>query len=350
MTNFELFKLFRVKHWWNFIVPPVLSASYFVLIFSTVEFPAAIMFVSLCFLSIVGTAVFGFFLNDWTDIGSDRMSGKESRILQLAVLKRWAILLASLVLAFVPWIFLKAGYISILFFSFQLILLTLYSVPPIRLKRNVFFGILCDSLYSGLTFILAILFLPQNSYFELKYPLILLFVFVLAFWMRGLRNILRHQIVDFEHDKVAAIATFVSRFGITKTELIIKRILFPLECLFNAILLLLFSFNFPYFYIAGVFFIFYFLYKFYDSVKNKKSTFVYYSIMNDYFEDLLPLMFLLYLSLNNPFYWFVLVFHCIIFQNKIIIKIFYDLLYRKIALWLFYKTFRNKYIKSFFKG
>ena len=342
-------KLFRLKHWWNYIVPPVLSAVYFVLIFSEINFLESIFYVLLSFLTIISTAAFGFFLNDWTDIESDRISNKSNLVAQLSKRTRWTIIVFLLIIAIIPWIFIYNSLISLMLFSTQLILLTGYSVPPLRLKKHLYIAIICDSLYSGLIFMLAIIYSKSIIKNQLHFENLLLFVFIVLFILRGIRNILIHQMLDAKNDISANILTIANKYGSNFCLRIIKQFFVMVEIVMIFCFTLILSFSLRYFWLIIPIFIVYFSLKIFDKKLIQGNFILKIQILNDFYEDFIPLSFLIFLTINNISFLFLMILHIISFRNKIIWlfvqKILYGYVYRKIIIWFYYKGLCNKYAK-----
>jgi len=348
-----LFKIFRLNDWWSYIIPPITSVIYLLFFLNNIGILLGLYFLFFYLITIIGTAIFGFFINDWADINSDLISGKYNNASILKLPVKIIIAVASLWLAIFPWLFLPYTSLGIIFFILQLVLLYIYSIPPLRLKTNTVAAVVCDSLYSGLIFILAIIFSNPDGFEKISFRYLVLIFFILAYFSRGLRNILLHQIKDEKNDKIAGINTYVIKTGIKKSIGLVLKMLLPIEIIFSFILIIILSFSVLYFWIIIPCFLIYFLLKKYDLKSELSVDFYYMSVINDLYEDLLPLTILIYLCFNDVYYIILCVIHVIVFRNKFIWllseKIIYGLFYRKFVLWIFYKAFCNKYAKNIYK-
>lgn len=330
---FNLLYVPRTRSWWNYIVPPVMAAVYFVVLVQNFDFSQTVWRVLLWLFSIIGTAVFGFSLNDICDINDDLKAGKPNAMAALSKYLQWFILLVGVAAAILPWFFLNNSTLSWVLFVLQLLLLIIYSVPPVRLKKNMYFSLILDCLYSGLIFIAAILFSQNLSIASMKYPEILLTAAICILLCRGLRNILIHQIVDAENDSKAGLTTFVLKYGIARSLKMINAIIIvEIIGILWFVLLLSMVINTYIVFIIPLFVI-YFLLKRYDVKNRNKDKIFYIQILNDFYEDFLPLCFLILLTLNHWQFGILLVFHVVLFQNKVVLllieKIFYGIIYRK---------------------
>ncbi len=113
----------------------------------------------------------------------------------------------------------------------QIILLTIYSCPPIRLKKSPYLAVILDSIYSGTIFFLIAL-LYSEAFLTPKI-LLLTIAFGLS---RGLRNIIFHIDKDVELDEKAGQKTIAH---ITSSKIIyqLQSVLFLLESVFLLLLI-----------------------------------------------------------------------------------------------------------------
>lgn len=342
--------IFRTSNWWNFIFPPILGIAYFTILVNQGGLVENWFTLLMFFISFLFTASFGFFLNDMTDIEEDTKVNKQNFSVKLNPSIRYILLISTLMFSIIPWFFIKNSYPAILFFALQLSLLFLYSVKPFRLKQYTFPAIISDALYSSFVPTLIALFL-----FDFKIHLLPnVFICVITlFFLRGLRNIINHQIIDIENDKKSEINTFAVKNGKELTTKICVRI-FWIELMGIAIFVYFLAFSLSY-WAALIFpvFILYFLLKRMD-VKNKTETNLFFTqILNDFYEDFLPLLFLVLLCIHDNWFFLILLIHLLLFQNKFISYFSYHflfvLIYRKVLLWFYYKIFQNKYSKNFYR-
>jgi len=346
----DIIKILRIKAWWHYIVPPLMGIVYFSLLVNQYDVRKALSIILLYIISIFGTAVFGFFLNDIADWKSDMLAGKENYACKLKTKTKVFVIILSLFCALLPWYFLGVNLTSSVFLVIQFALLIFYSVKPFRLKERIFLSIISDSLYSGLLFAFAIIFSQIQPPFLLNYSNFILIAVFFALLSRGLRNILMHQIIDAEFDKKSNTNTLITNYGKNLGLRFIKLII-RLEILFLIIVCVLLSFTYKYMWLIIPAFLLYYLLKRFDikKIQNFSSSL---QVINDFYEDAFPLCILIYLTTIDVFYLLIAITHILIFKNKIvwllIEKVIYGYLYRKIAIWLYYKMFHNKYVKKYF--
>lgn len=148
---------------------------------------------------------FGYFSNDMADREADAKAGKKN---MAAALPLWACVsvaagtaLAGTALivwrnpAVWPWM------------SAEVVLLLLYSFPPVRLKERGLWGILADALYAyGIPAVVLLVYLDSSAGVNPVY-----FYFFPAFYLLlGLKNILRHQLDDVDNDRISGTRTLAT--------------------------------------------------------------------------------------------------------------------------------------------
>ena len=104
--------VFRAKQWWNFIIPPVVGFVYFIGIFSEYSIPEFTKIICMVFLSAIAMAMFGFFLNDITDIELDKIAGKQNFTSSTSKAEKIGIIIFTLTLATIPWFIINSSIIS----------------------------------------------------------------------------------------------------------------------------------------------------------------------------------------------------------------------------------------------
>lgn len=328
----SLLQIFRLKDWWNYIFPPILGIAYLGVLLNQSELKMVWFKLLMFFISFLFTAAFGFFLNDIFDIDIDRKVRKINFVRRFSKSTRVLMIIIVVVGSIIPWIYLNHR-LGFIIFIFQMILLIVYSSPPIRLKNFPVLSVITDAFYSSFlpSIIAVLLFVPVllnlNHY---NYGLSLLLI---VMFFRGLRNILIHHIIDSRYDKHINTGNFALKFGIKKSMSIIK-IIVIIEI--STFAIILFQIPAPFFEYSIYFLTFallYFIFKIYD-VKNKdKNKLDKIQFLNDFYEDLIPLFILILLCMQDYRYLLLLVVHIIIFRNKVIsflfVKIMYGIIFRK---------------------
>lgn len=323
-----MFQIKSIKHflrfndWWNFVVPPCLSFIYLLIYFKSISFNDSAVYIALLLISIIGTAGYGYFVNDVCDIEFDRLAGKRNMASKLNVFIRSIIIILLLVIAFAPWLFLPLNYFNFGLFIFQLLLLTIYSVKPIRLKQFIYQGALTDALYNGTVFFL-ILISVFNMMNENKIQYYNLFLINVFFWglFKGIRNILLHQLKDRKNDNKANTPTLVLHLKPVRTVYIIDFIVLPIEFILFTLLIILISLHINYYYLWFIAFILFTLIKFsfwkLPKLSYRQSLFKFLYFMNDFYEEWMPVITLTYLSFIDIHFIIILIVHLAIFPRGI---------------------------------
>ncbi|RYE79443.1 MAG: hypothetical protein EOO80_06310, partial [Oxalobacteraceae bacterium] len=149
--------------------------------------------------TILGIGAFGHLVNDLFDISEDRAAGKFNRMAQIGLAQRFVWLVASLVIALFPWLFLPADIYSYLLLAVEFALLIVYAMPPLRLKRSLVGAILIDGAYAYAVpaVLAAYTFILATSSTSMTNFIAALFVWQLAY---GCRHYLDHLAIDRPND------------------------------------------------------------------------------------------------------------------------------------------------------
>lgn len=227
----------RLTEWWRPKGGFLVSLLFFFLATYEVAFANGINLVFYSILTLTGFAIAGYVLNDWSDIASDKQVGKANSMEGLAIPLRGFVLLIALGLTAFPWLyFFEVDSFSLALIVLQLLLLTAYPVPPIRLKQFPYVALVVDALYAFAvpsvlawhTFNLTIKEATTVAY--------LLFA-SLGVWMfsTGLRQILNHHVSDRAADSKTGTPNVAVLHQPSTIQSWIQRVLFPIEllaCLF----------------------------------------------------------------------------------------------------------------------
>ncbi len=323
----NLLQNLRFNLWWNHLIPPVLTVIYFTLAFNEIPLDHGLLHVFGFIPVIVGVAGFGYLINDLTDFKQDASVGKKNIVNALS--KPGLLLLISFLLICLlsPWVYLDLNWAIIILLGAQILIYLLYSIPPFRFKERGFLGILSDSFYGHLNPILVTIFTfaSISSFKEGSkglYPFILIVIWAVT---KGIRNIMLHQLDDRKNDRKTGINTFVLSLGALPSVHTINRLILPLEMLLVSILVFLASQEFEYFYIGFIAFLFFTWLKFngpkFTALPKRQFKFKFLHFMNDFYEEWLPLIVLIYLTMSRPEYAVLLIIHLIIFPH--ILRNFY---------------------------
>jgi 4-hydroxybenzoate polyprenyltransferase len=206
----------RLDFWWFPKVGPALAVAYCAAIvfrvpgWATMTAIATIAFVGLC----AGT--YGYLLNDIFDLEVDRRAGKSNRMAAFSPGQRFLFCALALGLGFTPALFLPTSHTTLFILGLEYFVLTVYSLPPLRLKSRGALGLLCDAAGAHVVANLYVLSVladarpPATGGARIQSTAV--FVVLVCAWelCLGLIGILVHQVVDRENDLRSGIRTFVT--------------------------------------------------------------------------------------------------------------------------------------------
>lgn len=314
--------IFRLEDWFWSKVSLLMGVIY--LLFSYKQFPFIFFFsrISLWFITIIGFASLGYFVNDFFDSSQDLIANKKNSLQDKSRTKIFLIFSLSLMVAIIPWLFLPFTKFTFFLIAFQIGLYLAYSVPPIRLKERGLIGIFADSLYAYVSPILLIIYtftIEEGFHFT---PLFLV-VFVMWHFLTGVRNILLHQEHDLAADKKAGVRNYVSNISVEKLYKVIPFIIAG-ELFFSLASLFILMNRNVVFCLAFFTMVIAFL-KFIDLYYHEKikriadSEWRYFP--NIFFEKWLPLIYLVILSYQNFLFLNILLLHILLFNYDLFKKV-----------------------------
>lgn len=318
-------KIFRTAIWWNAIVPQVLGWIYFCWLCNGVQFfkyiyPAEFLFVVACFfVSLISISAFGYLFNDWCDVKADAIAGKNNRLGSLPPVLRFVLVLVPLLIGYFFW--MPVSLIATVLLALQIVALIIYSAPPVRLKNRSFWGVAADAFYGHINPVFITLF--AFHFFDEAdswYKFLIASVLFVAVTLKGVRNILLHQLDDRKKDRLAGIQTFVVKNGALFSLYLINNLLL-FEIISTVILSLVISFFFPPFFLCLLFFSIVTYLKFSGwklaDVPQRQLKFKFLYFLNDYYEGWVPVFFLILLSVKQPVFLFLLLLHLFLFPSFI---------------------------------
>jgi 4-hydroxybenzoate polyprenyltransferase len=224
-------KILKAEKWWNDKAPPVFGLAYYLLATGAKVVPLgrSLLAMAAFMTAFIGVAGYGHVLNDLGDIEVDRAAGKANTMQGRKGLHSALMIAALLAMAWLPWLILPANRWNLSFIGIQLLLLTLYAAPPLRLKARPVLGVITDALYA---FPVPML-ITWATWSQLGGPAkpqsILLAALIAWSLCAGLRGILVHQDGDAANDDAVGLSTFVTRYGHTRTFWLLTRIVLPTE-------------------------------------------------------------------------------------------------------------------------
>jgi 4-hydroxybenzoate polyprenyltransferase len=320
----KLSESIRTDHWWQYKASHLLGFTYLFFCLIKPDLKTSLHLLLLSSLTIIGIAGLGYFINDYYDIEFDNKVGKRNRVGEISLLGRLGLLLLLTLVAFIPWFFLRSNIWIWIFIGIEFILLIGYSHPLTRIKEKSVWGLICDALY-GHALPVIIACLTYWQYYNDKSFQQVVFFSLIFLWQfqKGLRNILLHQLDDYENDINSGIKTYTTAKDPIKITQLIKYRFVPLEIIWTIIFIVLLINDFPYLIIGFLFFLFinflgHGMFRiFIPSKENEpKNTFLFF--LNDWYEDYIPWIFLTTLVMKNNNLWPIALAHLILFPNSLL--------------------------------
>jgi 4-hydroxybenzoate polyprenyltransferase len=314
----------RFFRFWNSKIPPLLFIVYYLISLNPSYASGWLSDIGLFIVSAIGFGLTGYMLNDWSDIDENRLQGKDNFAEGKPLFIRLLIVVACMVISFLPWWLIYTDGMVIGLLATQVVVYLLYSFKPVRLKERSWMGLLADAVYAHVLPVLLLVYAFSHKYHQLL-PLQVMLGLVLYFTVMGLRNIINHQLQDFDADEKAGTNTFVIRYGKQRSVQFKNNILVPVEVV---LMLLLFGFL-PGMKMLAACFAVYAIYVFYREVHHIKGIvasggevnysrydFISGVLLNEYYEKWLPVIFLAIHISAVPVFANVLIFHLVLFAGN----------------------------------
>lgn len=221
----------RGSDWWNSKATPLFAFAYMAMLGADFVVGEQVVQLLVFLVWIIGAAGFGHFLNDCFDIEADRIAGKSNIAASMAVWQRVTLLALLAVFSIAPWFFLPGSDHKWVLVGSHLILFLLYSMPPIRLKEAGLLGLFADAIYAHIipTLLALMAFGTDNQMFDEVPEWMIASAVGLWGLGLGLRNIIGHQIVDYENDVKAGTLTFVRGYTREAAQGLMRWVLVPME-------------------------------------------------------------------------------------------------------------------------
>ena len=261
----------------------------------------------------IGIAGLGYVMNDIKDFKDDLQNNKPNLFNKFSKSQSVLLVVLFALLSIFPWLYLPTDKYTFYLLVIEFLLFFVYAFPPFRLKEKGFLGIITDALYAQVVpSLLAVYTFSKISNTILNVKLIVLY----SAWLLlvGIRNIIKHQVEDFDNDKNTKTKTFVTIYGIEYSKKISLKYLFPIEfILFTSLLI---TINTPYF----IALLGYLLYTTILFIKRNKTTeidlfyFINTRIFNEFYEIHLPIILLVCFCFSNAIFIFILGFNLLIFS------------------------------------
>ena len=313
----KVFRIIRSSEWWEYKMPILLSLAYATALHANKGlYDIAGWFAFMLFCLIVGAAYVSI-VNDMCDIEDDLASGKKNRLTKIRPPYRWMLLIATLILALLCCFFYLKDPLTITFYLLSYMAFTLYSVPPIRLKKRGIWGVIADACGAHL---FPSLFVVAGTAHALQIEIEWIWLALIAVWsfMYGLRGILWHQFLDRSNDKLVHLNTFASR---TNPLSFRKTSVYILSIELAALVIILITLRKPW-PIVGVFAYLALMAAYKKKLGLKLIAIIptsqpWHLIMITYYQAFFPLALLFESSLLFMSSWIVLIVHLILFPKCI---------------------------------
>jgi 1,4-dihydroxy-2-naphthoate octaprenyltransferase len=208
----KLFNFTRHSEWWEYKLVPLLAISYSTM--QVAHYPLDRIIFKLIFslIAIIIGAVYVSVINDITDIEEDLIAGKTNRLSSVKPLNRIITVVVCISAGVSCGFFIYPDRWSLFFYFMAWVVFSLYSIPPIRLKKRGIWGVLCDAmgahLFPTLFLVSALTQYSDSAVSATWYAAV--GVWSLAY---GLRGILWHQFYDRSNDLKSGTSTFASRIN-----------------------------------------------------------------------------------------------------------------------------------------
>jgi hypothetical protein len=230
-SYFQLFaEKLRLSRPWKYKVPLLISFPYFMVLQGNLAHDTFWKSILAAYVTIIGFAGLAYWSNDRSDQEVDRLAGKQNAFESLSKAQRIFLPLLFGGMTLLPWFYLPGDNYSLLLIALELILFWAYAFRPFRLKERGVWGLLADAAYAhALPAVLAswtFYLLVGQVYKGMGVYLLLLLAWQMV---SGVRNILSHQLKDFEADRNSGVKTWITEHGREKANRLMKRILLPLE-------------------------------------------------------------------------------------------------------------------------
>jgi hypothetical protein len=128
-----------------------------------------------------------------------------------------------------PWlVYFPTDSVTVGLLAAEFALLLAYVSPPLRLKERGLAGVVADAFYAHA---LPTLIAANTLFLMAPYDHPVLFATSLAAWQLplGARNIIHHQMADYEADRASGTRTYVTAVGGTQATRFVERRLIPIE-------------------------------------------------------------------------------------------------------------------------
>lgn len=306
----------RAVEWWEYKLSPMFATIYATAFLLKLPIISLWPLLVLALIALIPGAAYVSLVNDLTDRKDDLASGKTNRLVgrsQPFITLLLAGCILPGVLVAIHW---RHDPLLLSLYLAAWLAFSLYSLPPVRLKKRGALGVLADASGAHLfpTLLVVSLVFHWNGN-----PIDPIWFSAVAVWSLcyGLRGILWHQLSDLDNDKKIGLRTLVLRHEGIWLERLGNFVIFPVEITAFAAML---SYSRNYF--APGFLV---LYAVLAWLRKKCSevNFVivvpkvrYQIAMHEYYEVFFPLAFLFSSSLQHPRDAIIIFVHLLLFPRR----------------------------------
>jgi hypothetical protein len=206
----SLWRIIRAREWWEFKLVPALAAFYATALMLDVPVSAIWEEALIALFVIAPAAVYASVINDLTDLKDDLAGGKPNRFAGRSPLLGMTLLFLSLgTFAIVSYRWRHNADLLLPYAALWLAF-SLYSLPPFRLKKRGFAGILSCACGEHLFPTLVAVILAFRG---AQQPNNAIWLTIVGAWAlaNGVRAITWHQLTDLEADRAVGARTFAAR-------------------------------------------------------------------------------------------------------------------------------------------
>ena len=292
-----------------------MSFVYFLLLVGNVNSFVA----STSFFAAIATAIgfmgFGYLTNDLADRRKDGLAGKPNGTKGLSNVTISFLVVFFLSIALLPWLYLPIDEVSVVCIAAELILFLLYAFPPFRLKERGFLGVITDALYAHVVpgFLASWTFYLVGSK---EYDHFLYFAIALSVWqlISGIRNIISHHYKDFENDQASGTMTFATQIGKEKIYRLMKNLFIPLEVIAALAFLWIIQLEIDFLFVVLIVFLILAWSNFRNGHSDTPAKHFTNTFLDRFYIHWFPYVVLFALAFGKFDFWWLLVFHCLIFH------------------------------------
>ena len=218
----------RAAEWWEFKFSPIFATAYataFLLKLSIISLRPLLL---LLLVAMTACAAYVSVINDATDFKDDEASGKTNRLVGKSRAFITTLLAGCILSGSAVTVYWRGEPTLVSLYLASWVVFTLYSLPPVRLKKRGVFGLLADASGAHLFPTLLAVALVYSRHVG---PVDKLWFASVAVWSLGfgVRGILWHQLSDLHNDEKIGLGTFARRHKIALLRGLGNFIIFPVE-------------------------------------------------------------------------------------------------------------------------